>query len=112
MCPKKTSSLIRSTMNVREITRQCITWVLKLTSQLWLVPGPLLLSSGRIDRRIQQGIENRGFNQVKNFFDGIDRRIQLGIENRGFNQNQKRFAQMAHCQCHCRGQLKIRDNNK
>ena len=52
---------------MREISRQCITWVLKLTSQLWLVPGPLLLGGGRIDRRIQQGIENRGFNQIKNF---------------------------------------------
>ena len=51
----------------QRITRLRFAWVLKLTSQLRLVPDLPLLGGGRDNRRIQQGIQNRGFNQVKNF---------------------------------------------
>ena len=54
----------------QRITRLRFTWVLKLTSQLRLVPDLPLLGGGRNNRRIQQGIENRGFNQIKKFLRG------------------------------------------
>ena len=56
----------------QRITRLRFAWVLKLTSQLWLVPDLPLLGGGRDNRRIQQGIENRGFNQIKNVCEGIN----------------------------------------
>ena len=49
----------------QRITRLRFAWVLKLTSQLRLVPDLSLLGGGRDNRRIQLGIENRGFNQIK-----------------------------------------------
>ena len=55
----------------QRITRLRFAWVLKLTSQLRLVPDLPLLGGRRNNRRIQQGIENRGFNQIQNFLGGI-----------------------------------------
>ena len=55
----------------QRITRLRFAWVLKLTSQLQLVPDLPLLGGRRNNRRIQQGIENRGFNQIQNFLRGI-----------------------------------------
>ena len=55
----------------QRITRLRFAWVLKLTSQLWLIPDLPLLGGGQDNRRIQQGIENRGFlNQIKKFLQG------------------------------------------
>ena len=49
-------------------------WVLDLTSQLSR-PRPRQRGRGPKSSRIQQGLENRGFNQIKKFL----RRITLGV---------------------------------
>ena len=65
----------------QRITRLRFAWVLKLTSQLRLVPDLPLLGGGRDNRRIQQGIENRGFNQIKKFLRGnkLDNKKNLEV---------------------------------
>ena len=68
----------------QRITRLRFAWVLKLMSQLQLVPDLPLLSGGQNNHRIQQGVENQSFNQIKFFLQGNkpdNKRIFLAKKN-------------------------------
>ena len=69
-------------------------------SQLRLVPDLPLLGGGRDNRRIQQGIENRGFNQIKKFLRGNK------LDNKGFVLTKKILG----IRCTLRGGLQSPDS--